>query len=173
MKTISSLYFLIITVVLFGAVRLQAQTSSFTFSCASWDRIVGDPIHYLAGKPIAKNATRGGESSEDRMKRLKQIDVPEMTRSFSYEFKTGRTIGFFRKSTNAEGEVTLTMVNGKRQWLQRNTLTYKPTKYLIYFFYSEKDRWGKLKLESKGIVAFKPPPVPTEQERERATSESE
>lgn len=53
-------------------------------------------------------------------------------------------------------------VEGKKKWLQRNTLTYKPSKYLIYFFYASKDARGQLKVSSKGIVEFRPPPVKTE-----------
>ena len=50
-----------------------------------------------------------------------------------------------------------TTVDNERVWLQRNTLTYKPDKYLIYFFYSREDRMGRLKVESRGIVEFRPP----------------
>jgi len=234
--------------VLFGYSNVYAQEGeggSFEFTCASWDRVVGTPIHYLAGKPPRN------EDEQARKDRLKEVDVTEMTRSQAYEFKSGRKIQFYRIKSNAAGEDTMqvvasaavpagwkkvlfvffpgktkdsyriyplrddrafapfgsyqfvnlaripvagfldkkrmaikpnssfmvkldgatprpvnfgvwSMVDGKRVWLQRNTLTYKPTKYLIYFFYETKDRRGKMKLQSKGIVAFKPPPVDQE-----------
>jgi len=48
-------------------------------------------------------------------------------------------------------------IEGKRKWLQRNTLTYRPSKYLIYFFHSGTDQMGRLKIESRGIVDFRKP----------------
>jgi len=50
-----------------------------------------------------------------------------------------------------------TTINGKRKWLQRNTLTYRPSKYLVYFFYSDMDQMGRMKIESRGIVDFRKP----------------
>lgn len=223
----------------FAFAELKAQGGGFTFSCASWDRIEESPIYYLTGKP-SKN-----ESPEARLKRLKEVDTPEMTRSETYDFKAGQTISFYRKISNATGEMVLqeiasnkipetwkavlfvffpgeqegtyrlyplrderefapfgsyqfvnlsnesvsgfldekkidlkpqktsliilkgekprpinfgvwTVENGQQKWLMRNTLTYRPTKYLIYFFYAATDAMGRKKLNSKGIVAFEP-----------------
>lgn len=222
--------------------ELLGQENGFAFTCASWERVEGSPIYYLAGKPV-KN-----ETPEAKLKRLKKVDTPEMTRSERSEFKSGQTISFYRKISNEGGAVALqevatskipdswenvlfvffptekegryhlyplrddrtqtpygsyqfvnltgdtitgfldkneitlkpkktavivlkgeesrplnfgvwTVEDGKRKWLMRNTLTYKPTKYLVYFFYGTSDRMGRKKLKSKGIVAFEPPPV--------------
>lgn len=230
----------------------QSATAGFKFSCASWERIEGKPIHYLSGRP------KKGEKKEAQLERLKEVDVPEMTRSVIYEFKAGRTVSFFRKKTNAAGEETLvpvatttvptgwtrvlfvffpgkekgsyrifslqddrvhapfgsyqfinlskhqlsgflgkealalkpngrsiiklrgdeprsldfgvwTTIDGQKKWLQRNSLTYRPNKYLVYFFFATQDGRGKLKVKSKGIVDFKPPPV----EDDRGTPELE
>lgn len=223
-----------------GAIFAQEPSGGFVFSCASWDRIDGPPIYYIAGK------AKRDETPGDKLKRLESVDVPEMTRSLLYEFKSGRQVSFFRKVTGEEGEVLLdevasvsvpsswsralflffpgkekgayrifpirddrasapfgsyqfvnlselelsgfldrnpislkpkgksiikltgdekrsldfgvwSMIDGKKKWMQRNTLTYRPQKYLIYFFYTEKDGQGRAKVRSKGIVDFKPP----------------
>ncbi|BDS08544.1 hypothetical protein NT6N_35840 [Oceaniferula spumae] len=237
--TLTTLLVLLCTTCLYGQ---SDQGGGFHFTCASWERISGSPIHYLAGRPT-KN-----EDIQSKLERLKEVDVTEMTRSQSYEFKGGRVVNFYRTKPSSDGEVALqkvaavnvpaswnnalfvffpgknkdtyriypinddrshapfgsyqfvnlssigvhgfldrkklslkakaasvvklngsesrsinfgvwAMVDGKRKWLQRNTLTYKPSKYLIYFFYETRDRRGKMKMESKGIVAFRPPPV--------------
>jgi len=48
-------------------------------------------------------------------------------------------------------------VEGEKKFLQRNTLTYNPNKYLIIFLHATKDRMRRVKLESRGIVALKVP----------------
>lgn len=228
-----------------GAVQAQTtkpkKAANFVFSCASWEKMKGEEIYYLPEK-LEEEAT-----AEDMLAKLKAVDVPEMTRSNTYEYKGGSKISFYRKSVSSKPESktplrsiasvsvpsdwkkvlfvffpgkkrgeykifpirderkfapygayqfvnlsTLPLsgiidkrklsvkpkgksivqlrgsksrsmnfgvwaeVNGKKQWLQRNTLTYKPNKYLIYFFYPSKDSRGQLKLKSKGIVSFKP-----------------
>jgi len=64
----------------------------------------------------------------------------------------------FRGKTRPLNFGVWSVIDGKRQWLQRNTLTYKPDKQLIYFFHQSQDRRGRIKVESKGIVDFRPPP---------------
>ena len=231
---------LLLLVMTIGSLSGQTADSRISFSCSSWDRMQGPPLLYLP------SPRREDESMESVMKRLTQVDIPEMTRSLPYEFKGGRTIAFFRKQaadgttgglenfasvtipatwdrvlllffpTGNDGEykifplrddrehapygsyqfvnlssevlegfidknkislkaggrsiIKLTgneprplnfgvwaTIDGKRKWLQRNTLTYRPSKYLIYFFHSGRDQMGRLKIESRGIVDFRKP----------------
>lgn len=46
------------------------------------------------------------------------------------------------------------MPNDKKTFLQRNTFSYNPNKYLIIFLYAEKSASGKVKLKSKGVNAL-------------------
>ena len=235
-------FLLAIAATLFPMETLRAQAGGFTFSCVGWDRIDGPPIHYLSGMPLED------EKPAARLGRLKVVDTPEMTRSESYEFRAGRTIGFYRKVNGTDGEPSLrevasctvpagwskvlfvffpgegedtyrlyclsddrayapygsyqfvnltpsrvtgfldkqefeldsksssvmrirgdasrpidfglwTAQDGRKKWLLRNTLTYKPTKHLVYFLYAAPDRMGRMQMQTKGIVEFRPPPM--------------
>lgn len=47
--------------------------------------------------------------------------------------------------------------DGKRTWLQRNTMYFNPEKHLKYFLYAEEDQNKRLTVKSKGLVEFKLP----------------
>lgn len=49
---------------------------------------------------------------------------------------------------------TFTEVEGKKQWLQRNTFHYNPNKHLKYFLYQVPTTNGRVKVKAKAIVEF-------------------
>ncbi|MFC4991597.1 hypothetical protein [Rubritalea tangerina] len=248
LKRIVSLSIALASMVTMGGAQERKSKANFSFSCASWENVGSDQLYYLEGKP------KKGETEEQSMERLKQVDLSEMTRSLNYAFEGGQKITFYRKtvagvqpvntatvpsswkrvlfvffpgekkgsyklmplrddrshapygsyqfvnlsSLEINGGIGKTRISikpkknqivkftgdksrslnfgvwasveGKKQWLQRNTLTYKPQKYLVYFFYPTVDARGRVKVKSKGIVEFRPSPVEGERLRELAAT---
>tara|TARA_B110000881_G_scaffold218063_1_gene236821 strand:+ start:2512 stop:2688 length:177 start_codon:yes stop_codon:yes gene_type:complete len=49
-------------------------------------------------------------------------------------------------------------VDGKRQWLQRNTFHFNPKKHAKFFIYQVPSANGRYKVKSKAIVEFEQEP---------------
>jgi len=57
---------------------------------------------------------------------------------------------------------TQIVIDGKRQWLQRNTFHFNPKKHAKFFIYPVSTTNGRYKVKSKAIVEFKEDPTPTD-----------
>ena len=51
---------------------------------------------------------------------------------------------------------TLSEVQGKKRWLQRNTFHFNPKKHSKFFIYQVPTANGKVKIKAKAIVEFEP-----------------
>jgi len=53
---------------------------------------------------------------------------------------------------------TFAEINGEKQWLERNTLTFNPKKHLKVFMLAEADKRGRVRIHTKGLAEFEPAP---------------